>query len=569
MSRETRTPANQTQNYTLEGIHKAVIVDVIDKSFDGVLHVTLLRDKGNTVGKQPYAVKPAFPFFGNTAYEFQGNNIEDFGDTQKSYGMWFVPPDIGTTVLVVFPDLDPRDGYWIACVPPDFAHRMVPAIGADTNTSATAEQKQKYGTTNPLPVGEINRRINGQNQISNEDKIAKPVHPVTDTYFIQGTLEDNVRGPVTSTSRREPPNSVYGISTPGPIDRRPGAPKGRIGPQGNTTGPVPISRLGGTTFVMDDGHDRYVRKGPASEVPISGGYADTQNGESGDPTIPANEFFRIRTRTGHQLLLHNSEDLIYISNARGTSWIEFTSDGKIDVYAKDSVSVHSENDINVYADRDINMEAGRNINLKANAKYSNGSYVDDNANESGRIQMESAFDTNILIGANGKIETRTYSLLDVPIDGNLDINVKGNTKLAVGQGEVEDSYVFDVRTFGTTSIYNTINFNLLSDENNKFTALFGATDILSGGNHTETASVIHMNGPQAAEAPEATVAGTITDLKTHVNIVTDGSKVWASTRYQSGTVNSIMKRIPMHEPWVGHENFTPTTVKPDNTDREK
>jgi hypothetical protein len=320
---------------------------------------------------------------------------------------------------------------------------------------------------------------------------------------------------------------------------------------------------------MDDGHDRFVRKGPASEVPLAGAYADTQNGESGDPTIPLNEFFRIRTRTGHQLLLHNSEDLIYISNARGTSWVELTSDGKIDVYAKDSVSVHSENDVNIYADRDINMEAGRNVNVKANANYSSGAFVDSNGNESGRIQMESAFDTNILIGANGKIETRTYSLLDVPVDGNLDINVKGNTKIATGEGEVEDSYVLDVRTFGTTSIYNTVDFNLLSDENNKFTALFGATDILSGGNHTETASVIHMNGPQAAEAPEATLAATIIDLKTHPNVVTDGNKVWASTRYQSGTVNSIMKRIPMHEPWVAHENFIPTAVKPDNTDREQ
>jgi hypothetical protein len=63
--------------------------------------------------------------------------------------------------------------------------------------------------------------------------------------------------------------------------------------------------------------------------------------------------------------MHNSEDLIYIGNARGTTWIELTSNGKIDIYAKDSISVHTENDLNFTADRDINFNAKGNINLNA------------------------------------------------------------------------------------------------------------------------------------------------------------------------------------------------------------
>jgi hypothetical protein len=63
--------------------------------------------------------------------------------------------------------------------------------------------------------------------------------------------------------------------------------------------------------------------------------------------------------------LHNSEDLIYIGNAKGTTWIELTSNGKIDIYAKDSISVHSENDINFTADRDINLTAKRNLNINS------------------------------------------------------------------------------------------------------------------------------------------------------------------------------------------------------------
>jgi hypothetical protein len=180
---------------------------------------------------------------------------------------------------------------------------------------------------------------------------------------LQGLLTDDIRGITTSSARRETPSAVFGISTPGPVDRRPGAPSGFIGKQPGQV-KAPISRLGGTTFVMDDGDTHFRRKKPASESPPE--YASVEGNETdGDPTIPHNELVRIRTRTGHQILLHNSEDLIYIGNAKGTAWIELTSNGKIDIYAADSISVHTKTDLNFYADRDINMEAGRNVNVKA------------------------------------------------------------------------------------------------------------------------------------------------------------------------------------------------------------
>ena len=95
-------------------------------------------------------------------------------------------------------------------------------------------------------------------------------------------------------------------------------------------------------------------------------YANFEKGDrSGDKKIPANEMIKLQTRTGHQIILHNSEDLIYISHGSGNSWIELTADGKIDIYAKDSISVHSDNDINFDAGRDINFTAKEDINIVA------------------------------------------------------------------------------------------------------------------------------------------------------------------------------------------------------------
>lgn len=523
MAQHRRTPVNRTELKNIgSGPYLARIISHLDPSLMGSLEVTLLRDQSNSIGDdlQTYVVRCATPFFGYTAFEFMGQNdaskktLDGFNDTQKSYGMWFVPPDVGVTVLVVFVDGDPSQGYWIGCIPSRFANNMVPAIAGTKQVDLDDNDKKKYDTKMPLPVAEINRRLNARDQIVDPDKIKKPLHPIAEHFLEQGLIEDDVRGVTTSSSRREVPSMVFGISTPGPLDRREGAKKSYIGKsQSLTQTPVSVSRLGGTTFVMDDGDDKLLRKKPAKEGPVE--YADVLAGEKGDVTIPYNEYFRIRTRTGHQLLMHNSEDLIYIGNARGTTWIELTANGKIDIFAQDSISIHTQNDLNIKADRDINLEAGRNINMKA---------------QSGRIRQEAVTDWEVLVGNNGKIS----------VGGAYEHVVAGNTKITTAGN-------LDLRTGG----------------NNKFTA-GGNTDIKTGGNHTESATKIDMNGPDAATAEQASP---LQPLSTHQNPLTATASGW-SKRYQSGNVSSIMKRIPMHEPWLLHENQAPEQLTPDKTDRE-
>ena len=503
------------------GPYLAKVVGHLDPSFMGGLEVTLLRDSGNTIGsaEQTYTVKCATPFYGNTSFDFMGDNPTDFNDTQKSYGMWFVPPDVGVTVLVVFIDGNPAHGYWIGCIPGRFMNHMIPAIAGSTNVELTPEDKKKYGNTKqPLPVGEINRRINTLEQGVKIDSLKKPVHPIAERFLEQGTLEDDVRGTSTSTARRQVPNMVFGISTPGPLDRRPGAKRAVIGKnQTKTSRPVPVSRLGGTQMVFDDGDDQYQRKTPASEGGVD--YTDVLDSKDlkpGQVDIPYNEHFRIRTRTGHQILLHNSEDLIYIGNARGTTWIELTSNGKIDVFAQDSVSIHTGNDLNIRADRDINLEAGRNINMRA---------------ESGRMHVE-VF-TDLMIYANDEAK--------LTVGANMEILVGGNSKIST----VSD-------------------FHLNSGGNNNLTANTN-TNISSGVNHVETAAGrITMNGPAATPAETAEA---VKPLPLHENIATTPAAGW-DKRYQNGTLPSIMRRIPMHEPWALHENNAPQQLTPDNTDRE-
>jgi hypothetical protein len=278
----------------------------------------------------------------------------------------------------------------------------------------------------------------------------------------QGLIKDDTRGITTSSARREVPSMVFGISTPGPLDKA--GPQGLVGPEDDPI-TIPVNRLGGSTFVMDDGDDKFLRKTLASSGPPE--YARLENSETdGDATIPHNELVRIRTRTGHQILLHNSEDLIYIGNASGTTWIELTSNGKIDIFAEDSISIHTKNDINFRADRDVNIEAGRNINLKA---------------------------AEILHTEGNAVESVSTT----------------STKI----------------TSGTTSHIN------------------------SKTNHLETAGKIYMNSSTKAEAAKALKTFSLTD--------------------ELGTaVDTIMLRVPTHEPYPHHENLDPLSYTPDKTDRE-
>lgn len=376
---ENTRSVEQSSRGTIDpGPHFARVIRTEDNKYMGTLHVQLLRDVGNIPDSEAstYPVRYLSPFYGVTSITHLGSN-NSFNDTQKSYGMWMIPPTEGGIVVVMFINGDVSQGFWIGCVQDEYMNFMIPGLPATEVNTKVPPSKE--------PVAEYNKKLT-QGEHTDATQIKKPVHPFSQVLSKQGLITDETRGITTSGARRESPSNVFGISTPGPVDRTSGAPRGTVGSKENPVSGAFVSRLGGTTFVMDDGDENFLRKATASEGPPE--YASVENDEKGgQPNIPHNELFRIRTRTGHQILLHNSEDLIYIGNARGTTWIELTSNGKIDIFAEDSVSIHTKNDLNISADRDINMKAGRNVNMVAGEKY----------------HMQSGADWLVSVGADSKI----------------------------------------------------------------------------------------------------------------------------------------------------------------------
>lgn len=402
----------------------ARVVSHLDPTYMGILEVEILRPTGNTQDSgQLHQVKMMTPFYGVTSVEHVGEDPNDYNNTQKSYGMWFVPPDPGTIVMVIFVDGDPKRGYWMGCVLDDAMNFMLPGL-------ASTEFVVEGGGR--LPVAEYNKRANPE--VSDPTKVKKPKH-TDQVKFLeeQGLVKDDIRGITTSSARRETPSSVFGISTPGPLDKRSGAKQGKIGKSDYQIPNAFVSRLGGSTFVMDDGDDKFLRKTYAKDGPPE--YAAVEQGETGGkPDVPHNELVRIRTRTGHQILLHNSEDLIYIGNARGTTWIELTSNGKIDIYAEDSISMHTKGDFNVTADKNINLTAKQNINLNAQNIYETASSsVEIKAGADGKITA-----SNLHFKASSAANL-TGSTANIKGSGNVNLTAGGDTNIKSGGKHTENA----------------------------------------------------------------------------------------------------------------------------------
>jgi len=491
------------------GPYFARVINHLDPKYMGSLNVQLLRDIGNqpnTLG-QIIEVKYLPPFYGVTGLAYNSAN-DDYNSTQKSYGMWMIPPDPGTIVLVIFVEGAIKNGYWIGCVQDQFMNFMIPGIAATTFNS-DGEKK---------PVAEYNKKVIGD-ITSDTTKIKKPVHPFYETLKKQGLEKDEIRGYTTSSARREVPSAVFGISTPGPLDRK--GPKGYVGSE-QTKAQAFVSRLGGSTFVMDDGDINFLRKTKPNEGPPE--YASVEDGESGVDDLPHNELIRIRTRTGHQIVLHNSEDLIYIANSKGTAWIEFTSDGKIDIYAEDSVSLRTKKDLNFYADRDINIEAKRNLNIKVAEEMH--THV-----EKDQILMVDG-DQKILIKKN----------VNYTVEQDQKTEIKKNLDLTIGE-----------------NLKETIKADLdLTVTGHNWMTSTGPTEVNAGASIIMTGSQIHMNGPTAQQATKATAPTLPKKLKLHTIPDENGGKL----------AESIMRRIPTHEPWPHHENLDPKKFKEEKIDRD-
>jgi hypothetical protein len=348
------------------------------------------------------------PFYGAKSVEATNKSApDDYKLTQHSYGMWFVPPDIDTEVLVIFAkgELSKKNAFWIGCVQQPLTNQQVPGYGASTFTELASDrsdareraitanatgQTQDYGT-DLLPVGERNRRlIEGAVSAESANLFRYPVNRIlADQMSAQGLIQDPVRGTTTSSAKREAPSQVFGINTPGRI--REDSRSLNIGPGGT---PVRPDRVPGHSFVMDDG------------------------AEDG-----SNQLTRIRTASGHQILMHDTEGTVYIANGSGKAFIEMEKDGTISVFSDGGINMRTKQDFNLHSDRHVNFHAKGSLNFTA----------EQNVNLNGGFNVQTMAKNSILNSSQGDLRSYAATQITSFTRGTQMHGAGGNIDLAGAQ----------------------------------------------------------------------------------------------------------------------------------------
>ena len=368
-----------------------IVVNNVDDTRSGRLQVYIEAFGATQPDGKPNLTDPTLwrtvsycpPFYGATPQVGTNAGVGTYPGNRNSYGMWFTPPDLGVSVLCFFVDGDPGQGYYVGCIPEPGISHMIPAIGSSSKyVSGNPAQQQLFGNSPQLPVTEINTGNEAINENPRFFDQPKPVQSVQAAiYFQQGLNRDPIRGPIKSSSQRESPSSVYGISTPGkPIYNGVQDPKtiksqleqGTLKPQDVAV----VGRQGGHTFVMDDG-----------------------DLEGTDALV------RIRTAKGHQITMSDNGDSFYITHANGQTWLEFGKQGTVDIYSTNSINLRTQGTLNLHADKNINMYAGGAIKMKAKGNM--------------------IFNSEASVGINGEKNLLLYSKQSVSIASDANLALKG------------------------------------------------------------------------------------------------------------------------------------------------
>lgn len=336
-------------------------------------------------------VNYASPFMGSTDVPRTPNSTNSWENVPHTYGMWMVPPDIGVEVIVLFIGGDPLRGYWIACVNSNLSHYMLPAMGSSVNidpSAASLEVKKGLVQGMAYPVAEFNDSNISKTHVPSFYNNPKPIHEYQASILKrQGLDRDTIRGTISSSSQRETPSNVFGISTPGrPLNDLANDPqlakKINEGTLQQSEYAVK-TRVGGHTFVMDDG---------------------TVTGQD--------QLIRLRSSHGHQLMMNDSANTFYIANADGTVWIELTAEGRLDVYSAKGINFRTQGTLNLHADSNVNINAGGSFNVRAGGKAQINSQ-----------SLNILTNNNITIGSGGTVGINTSGGFNVKSTGiSMDAN---------------------------------------------------------------------------------------------------------------------------------------------------
>lgn len=350
------------------GITLGIVVDTDDPLQMGRLRIFCpsLNDDPKAAQYVPWAIY-ASPFSGsidNSSYT-RGVGGEQVAESKGAvhYGFWAIP-DLGAHVLVGCVDGDYRRRFWMACVPQHqetgtlhngrWKHNAGEIEGPLTSDDAPMQPlynnlKEAFGDKKKSPEWK-SRAADYQatairddfNQVPNNKK--EKYVDQTNKSMVDGESDEWIKDAIGSHGYDWTGFKNYGAFL-----------------ASRTFG---MSSPGMHAFVMDD--------------------------------RPFNSRMKFRTTTGHQILLDDTNERIYIATNQGKNWVEMDSNGNVDVYSENHVSINAAADINFTAGQTIRLFAEEGIHMFAGHGITEKRTPLDEAPFKGQIRIQSDNDLHVL-----------------------------------------------------------------------------------------------------------------------------------------------------------------------------
>lgn len=406
---------SSTAQHMMDSITLGIVVDTNDPQQMGRVRAVCQRwgdSFDSEVTMIPWAVYST-PFGGAVSVGTRGPGIDDVNGA-AAYGMWAVPK-VGAQVLVMCIDSDPNQRVYIGCVYDQFVPHTLPhgrfMYDDHPNLDNTITPSGPYSSTEqPIEPTWTNMRQAFGNK--------------TNPNFEWRTRGADYTAAAVDLENLSSTRSAVADDK----DYESDGWKSRQGYQTSRVDPTAPTSL--TPRNLDSMVYSFTSPGFHSL--------------SMDDRIE-NSRIRLRTTAGHQIIMDDTNERIYIATARGENWIEMDQAGNIDVFTTSKLNIRAQGSINMTSDEDIRMTAKKGIHMVSHES----------------INLQATQDVHVLAQQNIRLQSTASTLL-----------TSGDTM----------------------EMLSGSNLNLTSGLNINHSA---------SGDIIQTASTIHQNGPAATPAKPA------------------------------------------------------------------
>lgn len=503
----------KTSKPTNDQLTLGIVVDNNDPQQMGRLRVycPAFGDKETLrVENMPWAMHVS-PLAGMVNIGKRGHTEDDVTGT-VAYGMWNVPK-LDSYVLIGCVDGDTKIRFWIGCIHPQYVTHTMPH-GRFTWADQSGGKPDGPLDTHEQPIEPLYSALTEQFTRSGTK------YPTNTPSDPKDNMEWRSRGVDTQVF------ALYNIH----INHEEDAPGSKVVDHDPANFALTSVQQNDGTLLTIEGQGYAVStQEPEAEPAVTGGHNfDSHVYSWVTPGFhafsmddrPWNSRIRIRTTSGHQIILDDTNERIYISTSEGRTWIELDKAGNVDVHANRNLSVHAGGDINFTTEKSFRVHAKEGIHM----------YTDD------EFRVHSQKDANIHTAQNFRVhslkETRLESEQDVFVWGKKNANIQVGQTLNLDIGQ--DGFITtgtDMHFSSGSSLYLGAGADLHANAgaSGYYTSgssthiLSGATMFLTGG------SDIHLNGPAAQSATSATSAES-------------SEKAYEKQAFWTS-------RVPQHEPW--------------------